>query len=264
MDSQHRKLVELATLPIQTFFIPFKEDDIFYNMFFQINSGRATAPVESTISLAFSTSGTVVWYDHWEDGFDLDVTNSTSGTTEIWGDGNAANGCVPKIQVCTDAADYIRSGQSLVINSTVPIPRVKANRFYDGGDRLQASFPITITRGAYPTVPGSLMAGATDILETENWGKTFEAPTGQDVGTTWNVFEYTGLFFMAANDNTTVTLPNKTKIVLDRGGSASVRVNQGAVLEASDIIQVHLITGDIMSFYEMRWYSLLPNEACKY
>jgi hypothetical protein len=233
-------------------------------MFVQINSGRATAPVESTIALAFSTDGTIVWYDHWEDGFELDVTNATQRTTEIWGDGNAANGCAPKVNPCTNEFDLIKAGQSLVINSTVPIPRVKSNIFYDGGDRMQVSFPITVTRGAYPTVPGSLMAGSTDIIEVENWGKSFEAPTGENLGLAFPMFEYAGLFFMAANDNTTVTLPNKTKVVLNRGDSESVLVNQGDTITASDIIQVHLITGDRMSFYEMRWYSLLPNEACKF
>jgi hypothetical protein len=264
-SGKHRKLAELSAFPIQTFYVPFKDDDVFQNMFFQINSGKAKAPLESIISVAFSTSDTIVWYDHWEDGFDIDTTNATATakTTEIWGDGNAANGCAPKVTPCTDATDRIKAGQSIVVQNTVAIPRVKTQIRYDGGDRLQTSFPVTVTRGAYPTEPGSLMAGAVDVVDLDSWGTQFEAPTGQDIGTSANVFEFCGLFFMAANDGTVVTLPNKKNITLNQGESSSVRVNQGDTISSTAIVQVHLITGDILSFYEMRWYSLLPSPTCK-
>lgn len=259
----HRKLNELASFPIQTFFIPLQEEVIFSKMFFVVNSNRARAPIESVVSLAFSTDNTVVWYDHWEDGYDIDVTNETSSTTEIWGDGNATNGCAPiKGLSCTDATDILKAGQAIVVQNSVPLPRT-SKILYDGGDRMQTSFPVTATRGAYPTVPGPLMAGAVDIVDTSNWGTFFEAPVGLDVGKTYNVFQYCGLFFMAAFDGTNVTLPDKSIITLNRGESSMVVVNQGDTLNSTDIIQVHLITGDIESYYEMRWYSILPTESCK-
>jgi hypothetical protein len=259
----HRRLKALSSFPLQTFYVPFKEEDLYKKMFLQVNNATAKAPLETIVSLACSTDNTVVWYDHWEDGYELDATNATSRTTEIWGDGNATNGCPPDVKPCTDASDRLNAGDSVVIQNTVVLPRNAKTILYDGGDRVQASFPVTMTRGAYPSSPGSLMAGATEMVDTQNWGMSFEAPIGQDIGLSYNSFEYCGLFFMAAFDETVVTLPNKTKITLNSGESSMVRVNQSQTLTSTDILQVHLITGDIMSYYELRWYSLFPIGDCK-
>ena len=235
---------------------------MFYEMFSKINS-VARAPIQSFISVALSADNTVIWYDHWEDDYEFDILNATAHTTttEIWGDGNAANGCAPDIQPCTDETDKLMSGDNVVIENIVTLPRDGSQIKYDGGDRLQASFPIALTRGAYPDRPGSLMAGATEVYSTQHWGKNFEAPVGDDIGV--NAFQYSGLFFMAAYDNTVVTLPNATDITLNQGESAMVTVGQRDKLVSSAPIQVHLITGDRGSEYELRWFSLLPTESCK-
>lgn len=122
----------------------------------------------SIISIAFSTDKTVVWYDQWEDGFDVDVASGTASTTQIWGDGDASNGCAPDVDVCTNNNDYIMAGRSVVIKNTVPIPRQKNVFRFDGGDRIQSSMPIAVTRSAYPEKPGSVMAGAGKIRTTGN------------------------------------------------------------------------------------------------
>ena len=98
-------------------------------------------------------------YDHHEDGYDADVSvlNGTS-TTEVWGDGNAANGCAPDVGVCSDANDVLLAGQSLILSSKVTFNDI--GNIFDAGDKIQASFPVAITRGAYPDWPGSYMAGA--------------------------------------------------------------------------------------------------------
>lgn len=258
-----RKLAQLVALPLQTFYIPLPEAPMFSEMFVKINSAKTKGPVVSVISLAISTDRTVVWYDNWEDGFDLDVTNATASTTGVWGDGQAANGCAPDVDRCTDEADILNAGDSIVIQNKVELPRDPASIRYDGGDRLQASFPVSVTRGSYPSKPGSLMAGAVEVLDTESWGTRFESPVGENI-VTYSGFQYSALFFMAANDDTTVTLPNATTITLHQGQGTMVRVNQGDKLSSDKIIQVDLITGDTESIYELRWYSLLDvNEWSK-
>jgi hypothetical protein len=116
------------------------------------------------LSVTVSTDQTVIWVDHWEDGFDVDVANgnSRSPTTEVWGDGDASNGCAPHIAKanCTNLVDRLNAGTSIVVHNEVPIPRKKAHVRYDGGDRIQASFPVAITRASYAKNPGSVMAGA--------------------------------------------------------------------------------------------------------
>jgi hypothetical protein len=244
-----------------------KEQPLFNEAFYVINPSVARAPVVSLISISISTDNTVIWWDHWEDGYDADVAVAMGKTTRVWGDGDATNGCAPNVPVCTHAADVLRAGDSIVIKNSVVVPRNAKTFYYDGGDRIQASFPIAVTRAAYPNSPGSLLAGAVEVLETTFWGLNFEAPVGTDVGastnTTWAAFEYSQLCLMAKENNTVITLPGNKVVKLDMGQDLFVSVKQSEKIASNLPIQVHLITGDINSQYEMRWYSMIPIEEWK-
>lgn len=252
-------------MPTQTFFVPLDETPLFNNAFYIINPAKARAPVVSMISVSVSTDNTVIWWDQWEDGYDADVAVELGVTTQVWGDGDATNGCPPG-RACTNANDILRAGDSIVIQNSIPLPRDARTRLFDGGDRIQSSFPIAVTRAAYPTQPGSLLAGGVEVLETTFWGLNFEAPVGTDIGTSstsFTAFEYSTMFFMAKEDNTIVTLPNKSTVTLKTGQTGFVSVKQGEKLSSNLPIQVHLITGDINSQYEMRWYAMIPSEEWK-
>jgi hypothetical protein len=164
----HRMLnAQINPLPMMTFFIPLEEQSV-YNDVFTKFGGSLSAPVVTMLSVTISTDKTVIWYDHWEDGLDIDSTSSNSllrsRSTEIWGDGNAANGCAPHIPKinCTNINDLLIAGTSIVVQNDIPIPRdrIAQPTLYDGGDRLQASFPVAVTRASFPKNPGSLLAGA--------------------------------------------------------------------------------------------------------
>jgi hypothetical protein len=114
----------------------------------------------SQIAITISTTNTVIWYDEWEDGYDLDVAVSTAKTTQIWGDGDATNGCAPNVKPCTNLADVLTAGMSFLLESNVVLPRSSAQFFYDGGDRMQSSFPISISRVSYPLLIGPILGGA--------------------------------------------------------------------------------------------------------
>lgn len=132
----------------------------FLKVLFKINSEKARAPLETLLSVTISTDRTVVWVDHWEDGYDVDVAVRTAVTTEIWGDGNAANGCAPNVVDCTNVKDVLMAGNSIVIQNSVDLPRNRATIRYDGGDRIQSSFPVAVTRAGYAREPGTVLAGA--------------------------------------------------------------------------------------------------------
>jgi hypothetical protein len=281
MHNRRRRLLQLTTYPMQTYFIPLKEADLFDSAFKIISGSLCVAPVTSIISVAVSGDDTVIWYDHWEDGYDNGFL-PLSPTTEVWGDHLASNGCAPTVSPCSDISDVIRAGDSFVIQSIVPVTPRGTAVVKDAGDRIQASLPVTVNRGAYPDKPGSKMAGAVDMIDIQGWGRLFEAPVGQNVGTTlpsltpastptvqWGTaangsypFEYTAMYYMAGYDNTVVTLPDGTTKTLNKGESSFVRVDQGAKLSATKNIQVHLVTGDIGSIYEVRWFSLLAKDKC--
>ena len=212
------------------------------------------------MAITISNDQTWIWYDHWEDGFELDVTNPNRlPTTQIWGDGNAANGCAPTIVNCTNALDRLMAGDSIVFQRTVTTPRVSSTIFFDGGDRIQASHPISVVKANYPSDPGAVLAGAVEIVDTTQWGFTFEAPVGVDIGAALPAFEHSAFTIMAAFNNTKVVLADKVTIkILDIGGSYTFTVRKGDRIVADKPIQVHLLTGDVGSIYETRWYSIRP------
>lgn len=132
-----------------------------------------------------------MYYDHWEDGYDdLFLANPASkqASTQIWGDGDLTNGIAPGT-----TNDILSGGTAIVLDNEVEVaPRGTAIRF-DGRDSIQATLPIAVTRYAYPTEPGSLMAGAVEVFNQANYGRRFVAPIGQTnigAGTT-DGFEYT-------------------------------------------------------------------------
>ena len=100
-----------------------------------------------------------------------------------------------------------------------------------------------------------------EVLDTTQWGLTFEAPIGSDIGQIYHAFEFSAFFYMAGENNTRVTLQDGTVNVLQAGQSGMVRVKQVDKLTSDKPIQVDLITGDIDSAYESRWYSMRPYEA---
>ncbi|RYD44336.1 MAG: hypothetical protein EOP83_31330, partial [Verrucomicrobiaceae bacterium] len=89
--------------PTQLFYVPFPEDQQLA-AFDAINS-VADDPITVFVTLAAATDGTVIYYDHWEDGYEKDITNPVQSTTRIFGDGNPANGYPPG-----NAADLIPAG----------------------------------------------------------------------------------------------------------------------------------------------------------
>jgi uncharacterized repeat protein (TIGR01451 family) len=262
----HRKLSS-QQYPVQTFFVPLPELDLFEKTFESINAGKANPPIISLISFAISTTGTVIWYDHWEDGYEYDVTKPIGSTTQVWGDGDSSNGCHPNVSSCTDSNDRLVAGDSVVIQNTVEIgsnsnPIRDPNQvFFDGADRIQSSFPIAVTRAAYPESPGSLMAGGVEVLDTSMWGKSFKAPVGENTKFLTDGFQYSALYVMAGeNDSKVYIRGSSSPITLDMGESLHVLVNQGDTVTSDKDVQVDFLTGDRSSTYELRWYSLRATE----
>ena len=282
-DQQRR---QLATTPIETYFLPAGETQLLDTM--NAVNANAASPLRGMSSLAIAASNTVVWYDHAEDGYEGDILNPVQLTTRIWGDGLASNGCAPPLgetgyPACTDANDVLDAGTVILLDEDVPVPRDSSVILYDGGDRIQSSFPIAVTRGVHSGgSPGALLGGAVEVHNMDSWGTSFKSPIGimmQDDAT--DSFSITEMYVMAAEDNTVVTLPGGPFDITKPNGdlhvitntdpaiSESFTLNMGETLRVSKIkvddsltstkpVQVDLITGDQGSNYEMRWYSLLP------
>ena len=257
--------------PIQTYFVPVREDDLVIDgqadgSFETVNSAADNSAIRSLISISIAADGTVVYYDHWEDGYELDITNPQQSTTEIWGDGDPSNGEAPG----TNGTDIFQGGESFVLSSTVPVDRDSDEILFDGSDLVSASFPIAVTRAAFPTDPGSVLAGATEALDTGSQGDHFVIPVGVDTNSSTDAFEMTDVHIMASSANTPIYVNGvEVAIIADAGDTFVAKgVGQGDVITTYDPedadsgkgVQVTLVTGDENSVYEMRWYSLLPRE----
>ena len=177
------------------------------------------------------------------------------------------------------------AGNALILENWVPLPRDVNVILYDGGDMVQASYPIAVTRGVHSGgSPGALLGGAVEVSNTKSWGQNFRAPVGLGMGDDSTLaYSLTDMYIQASEENTQVTVPGGPYEITMPDGSTVVisntdpnvsqvftigqgetlrieKIKVGDLITTSKPAQVDLVTGDLGSNYEMRWYSLLPRE----
>ena len=260
-------------LPIQTFYIPYPEEQVhesLVNLNTRILNGFENSDtVVSIVSISSGFGGTILVYDQHEDGYEADITNPIQATTEIWGDGDLANGVAPGFP-----DDLLDAGDIVVLDNHVDVPRNVADIKFDGGDKFITSRPVAVTRAAWLTSPGTVLAGAIEVYPTEQWGTSYELPAGEntiDYGLdSLGVFEYTTATIMAQEDNTIVDIDLDADGVVDitqilnQGDAYIIPADEdvlvGAEVVADKPIQLDMITGCIGAIWESRWYALFPRD----
>ena len=248
---------------VQEYYVPMPEAQI--RASFLTLAPATGATMDSVISIVVAVAGTRVVYDHWEDGYEIDLNNPVQASTKIWGDGNDANGIPPGFVHDPVSFTY---GTVLALRNLVPLPRNAATILYDGRDRVGATRGIVMSRSAWATSPGPVLADATEVQPTIDWGTNFIMPIGQNVifptPLTASMFEYTSMLVMAALNNTVVQIDvdgNGTVDItttVNQGESYQVAggVNRGATVTSTKPVQVQLLTGDIGANYESRWFTI--------
>jgi hypothetical protein len=94
---------QAASIPlVQFFYVPFPEDQVLAMLkAVQVGGGGSVPiePVTSYVTITAVANGTRIIYDQWENGYDVDLSDTQDtysaanlDGTQIWGDGNAANG----------------------------------------------------------------------------------------------------------------------------------------------------------------------------
>src|SRR5262249_6296527 len=155
----------------------------------------------------------------WEDGYEVDLSHPVQSTTQVWGDGNNANGIPPGF---TNDPVGLVSGTVLTLRNLVPLPRDPAAILFDGRDHLGATKALVVSHAAWATSPGTVLAGAVEVTATIDYGTSYVSPVGQDL--TNGFFQYVALFVMAGDNNTSVTIDTDGSgptapftVVLNRG-----------------------------------------------
>ena len=255
-----------CTTPLQTYYVPFPAEQVKAWADDLKNDATNTDFIRSVQSITVTRDLTVICYDHWEDGYEDDLRFPTSSTTLIWGDGNLANGVAPG-----DADDLLVAGQVLPIEEDVPANPRGTTILRDARDKLLSSDPIKVSRAAWPsdastTNTGAQLGGSVEVYDTNRWGTVFEAPIGEDITTNGAAWEWVGFTVMARADGTRLDvdldgdgIQEYLGLPLDEGQSVLIQdIRVGAKLVASAPIQVQMITADVGSNYQGRWYSLVP------
>jgi uncharacterized repeat protein (TIGR01451 family) len=251
-----------AAVLVQDFYMPMPEGQI-YQAYSVIESG-ITNIIDSAFSAVVTGDGTIVYYDQWEDGYEIDLTHPTQSTTQVWGDGNDNNGIPPGF---AHDPQGLPAGTVLTLRNNVSLPRNPATILFDARDHMGATKALAVSRVAWPTKPGSVMAGAVEVPAVMDYGTNYISPVGQDM--TNKLFQYCGLFVMAANDATSVTIdvdgsgPSApSSILLNRGESYLINggVKRGGHITSSKPVQVSMITGHVQAHYAADWFTLRPVE----
>lgn len=230
----------------------------------------ADATLDFTVGITNAGNGSVMYYDHWEDGYEADIANPVQSTTEVWGDGNAGNGDA-STRCSTCAGDLLTPGDVFVLRNAITTPRNAAEIRWDGRDKIGSTRGFALTSGGWTTPLGSVLSSVVAAYDTGHYGTQFVVPVGQDTpvpASTSPPFEYTGASIMASQDGTTI------QVDADANGSfeLSQTVNageamfvnggllEGAGIQSNHPVQVHLITGDVGATYESRSFTLFSTD----
>jgi uncharacterized repeat protein (TIGR01451 family) len=263
-------IVTLATtsysqVVVQEYYVALPEAQIRQN-FLTLASNTGTT-FDSVISVTVGNSGTRIIYDHWEDGYEIDLNNPTQASTRIWGDGDNANGTPPDL---ANDPSGLTAGAVLALRNLVTLPRNASTILYDGRDRIGATNAIVVSRSAWATTPGSVLADATEMYPTVDWGTSFISPIGEDViypaPLTSSMFEKVSLFVQAVETGTRVQIDanadsvTDTTVILNKGEVhfTASGILKGATVTTNKPVQIHLMTGDVGANYESRWFSVPP------
>ncbi len=268
---------------ISTFYVPIFEDNA-REALFSVN-GTTGLNLSSTTSVTVGAEGAIIYYDHWEDGYEPTPNDRIQSSTLVLGDGDLTNGnaatyCVP----ARCAGDYLPAGAVLRLNNSATIvpgvivtPRVASTVVFDGRDKLSATEGLAVTHATWPTAIDALHSEMAAAFDTSRWGVNFSSPVGTDtpnVGSN-NTFSYTGMEIMASEPGTQlfVDFANNGNFTDpgDINGSTVIGEGEtyyidGTVLEgtrvvASKPVQVFLMTGVIGSNYENRSFQIFPTEG---
>ena len=248
---------------LHQYFVPFDDNDLQY-LFAEIynpftNGGQclnrpasASTTMPSFVSVTASDDDTTIYYDHWEDGYDLDPLTPGS-TTEIF---------------------VINAGVTQTFNDIVATPRTSATFQYDGRDRISIlGEPASVTRAVFPSTPGEVLAGAWEIPEVSDWGQRYVTVIGEDLDVNPGLpddFDYVGLQVMAALSGTQVWRNGNHVSTLGVGETFFIDgenniTNQGVqsndIITATGPVQVQMLGAACARPHSARAFTLQPEDA---
>jgi hypothetical protein len=266
------------------FYIPIPENEA-RDFLEDINTGNNDS-TRLYVGLSVLGEGYIV-YDHWEDGYETNITNPLQSSTQIWGDGDISNGAAPGYPT-----DIVPAGSTIIITNNLSSGHDNTVTYdpnaagadavlqsvidFDGKDKVYASGEASMSKFAWGSI-GTLSTSSSAVPPTRDWGTSFILPIGQNTGgSAGTMFEITSMSVIAKDDNTVVSIDRDANGVADttvtlnegetyyvdsRQGATIIPVNRGATVSATNDVQVMLMTGDFNSGYAGRTFALTPTAS---
>jgi len=260
-----------------------------WRAFDAIYDGSVSENICSTVSLVATADHQVIYYDHWEDGYEADLLNPRQSSTLIFGDGDPSNGGEGADILMAGDKINLTSNQNITATNTitgyVPVnPRDPAYIRYDGGDRIISSGgPINLVHAMWPC-DESWVGGAWEVYSRQAYANAYAytIPIGEDLyqldSAAYADFKYVYLQVNAFENNTTISIDNRAgyvvNLTLDRGQAyssmghlnstsvPSITINAGAVVRTNKPVQVGLVTGghSPTEGFQGRFLIILPTQ----
>ena len=298
------KPVDAQEFPVgyQLYFVTGRESQTqdFFNYVQDIEGGdNVDSNIASVVTLTATTRDQLIFYDHWEDGYDPTLANPSQSSTEEY--------TLDRAEVLTLSSET--SGAADHRNRPVPSWQTH-NRYeqaphdpddpdddqyyrYDGGDRvLVYGGPINLIHNQWP-MDQSWFGGAAEIYSQAavRGMHLYRIPVGvdsyEDDPDHFAPFKYVEVAITAFEDGTTVSIDNnpadddgyEVVVTLNRGESyvslgetgdndgsvnesseSSVTINEGTVINADNDIVVHMLTAGEGTF-ATRFFTVVPRRA---
>ncbi len=218
-----------GTSGFQEYLVPGQESLLRSHYAYLDNDPVVGNRMHSVISVTASTDGTILNYDHWENGYGA-----------------------------PDETYTLNTGQYKIFESAdIPAnPRGTAT-FYDGGDRITIiGGPAFVSRASWPESPGTVMALAFELLPIQALSSAFEMPVGSDLyqsdrSQPFADFQRVVLMVQSTHDNNTVTVTDPDNTVIYSGtlnkGETAVdddlrNVRKGTRVTATSPVQIQFLT----------------------
>lgn len=234
------------------YFIPGDEEQL-YSIFRNLTSDPGSPAdlrrMHAVIAVTASTDGTLVYYDHWEDGYDFDINNPATA----------------------DETVSLDRGQVRVFESpSIPVFPRGSGVFYDGRDRLFiVGGATTVTRASWLEGTGTVLALAWELYPVKPLLTHYTIPAGENLADppfNYADFDQVYLIVQSTADNNNVQIDDpqtpgvEVNVTLQRGQVTELRhINAGTRVSADEPVQVQFIVGRRAARYEIRGYSAVPD-----
>jgi hypothetical protein len=137
--------------PSQVYYVPFPEDNQLAG-FVGVNSA-AVDPLAVFVTFSASADNTVIYYDHWEDGYEDDITRPKQSTTQVLGDADYRDSSSSYV---TDTVSVPAGGNARVnLSPSDDSTNFGAYHFYTTGGSPESFYALCGVDAANPSTSGN-------------------------------------------------------------------------------------------------------------